>query len=427
MTKHTYIIHIDGDNFFVACEVARLPHLIGKPVIVGEERGIASAMSKEAKRLGVTRGMPIFKIKKEFPEVTILPAHFDLYQHYSIRMASIAEEYCDTVEHYGVDECFGSVTLHIEKNEESFLYEYIQTIQNDLSNKLGISFSVGIARTKTLAKVASKRNKPNGLCVITENNREQILSETPIESIWGIGRALSKRLISSRVGDAGQFVALEEKSIRTRFTQPTVDTYLELKGIQKLSLTHTLSHRKSLQTVRMLSPYSSERSFVFSELSRNIEIVCARMRAMNLKSKKISFFIKQVSFHNNKRSIVADGREVELELYTYNPSDIVKAVESIFNQIFDSTKQYRGTGITVHDLRKTNELPLDLYNDQENKNTSESYTHVFDTLRKKFGSYALYIGSSMRSIQSRNKENDVRTKNHPYEYNLPLPYMGEVF
>lgn len=427
MTKHTYIIHIDGDNFFVACEVARLPHLIGKPVIVGEERGIASAMSKEAKRLGVTRGMPIFKIKKEFPEVTILPAHFDLYQHYSIRMASIAEEYCDTVEHYGIDECFGSVTLHIEKNEESFLYEYIQTIQNDLSKKLGISFSIGIARTKTLAKVASKRNKPNGLCVITENNREQILSETPIESIWGIGRALSKRLVSSRVGDALAFTRVNEKSLRLRFTQPTIDTYLELKCIQRIPLTHSSSHRKSLQTTRMLSPYSSERSFVFSELSRNIEIVCARMRAMNLKSKKISFLIKQVSFHNGKRSVISDGREVELELYTFNQSDMVKAVEHTFNQIFDPSKQYRGTGVTVHELKKTNELPLDLYNNQVNKDNKESYTHVFDSIRKKFGSYALYIGSSMHSINSRNKENDVRTKNHPYEYNLPLPYLGEVF
>lgn len=427
MTKHTYIIHIDGDNFFVACEVARLPHLIGKPVIVGEERGIASAMSKEAKKLGVTRGMPVYKIRKEFPEVTILPAHFDLYQHYSIRMVSIAEEYCDTVEHYGIDECFGSVTLHIEKNEESFLREYIQTLQADLTKRLGISFSVGIARTKTLAKVASKHNKPHGLCVITENNRKDILSQTPIESIWGIGRALSKRLTASRVGDAKTFIDLDEKSLRNRFTQPTLETYHELKGISKLSLTHSLSHRKSLQTTRMLSPYSSERSFVFSELSRNIEIICARMRAMNLKTKKISFFIKQVSFHNDKRSIVSDGREVELELYTYNPSDIVKAIEDIFNQLFDSSKKYRGTGIMVHELRRTNEIPLDLYNNQENKNINESYTHVFDSLRKKFGSYALYIGSSMRSINARDKENTVRNNNHPYEYNLPLPYLGEVF
>ncbi len=427
MTKHTYIIHIDGDNFFVACEVARLPHLVGKPVIVGEERGIASAMSKEAKKLGVTRGMPVYKIKKEFPEVTILPAHFDLYQHYSIRMASIAEEYCDTVEHYGIDECFGSVTLHIEKNEESFLREYIQTLQDDLTKRLGISFSVGIARTKTLAKVASKHNKPNGLCVITEHNRKDILSQTAIESIWGIGRALSKRLVASRVGDAHAFISIDEKSIRRRFTQPTLDTYHELKGIQKISLTHSLSHRKSLQTTRMLSPYSSERSFVFSELSRNCEIICARMRAMNLKTKKISFFIKQVSFYKGKRSIIADGREVEIELYTYNPSDILKAIEGPFNQLFDPAKKYRGTGITVSELRTTNEIPYDLYNNQENKNIKESYTHVFDSLRKKFGSYALYIGSSMRSINARDKENTVRNTNHPYEYNLPLPYLGEVF
>lgn len=427
MTKHTYIIHVDGDNFFVACEVARLPHLNGKPVIVGEERGIASAMSKEAKQLGVTRGMPIFKIKKEFPQVTILPAHFDLYQHYSIRMASIMEQYCDYVEHYSIDECFGSVTLHIEKNEESFLEEYISTLQKDLTKTLGISFSLGIARTKTLAKIASKRNKPHGVCAITEKNRHQILETTPIETIWGIGRAISKRLLASRIGDAKQFIDLQQEIISARFTQPTFDTYQELKGTPKIPLTHNESHRKSLQTTRMMSPYSSERSFVFSELSRNIEIVCARMRTMNLKTKKISFFTKQVSYQKNRRSVVCDGREIELELYTYNPSEMVKAIEHVFNQIFDPTKKYRGTGITVHDLRKTNEIPFDLYNNQITINEKESFTNVFDQLRKKFGSYALYIGSSMQSINSRNKENDIRTKAHPYEYNLPLPYLGEVF
>lgn len=87
------ILHVDGDNFFVSCEVARLPHLYGKPVVVGAERGIATAMNVQAKQLGITRGMPVFKIKKEFPSVTILPAHFELYEKYSDNLFSILTNY----------------------------------------------------------------------------------------------------------------------------------------------------------------------------------------------------------------------------------------------------------------------------------------------------------------------------------------------
>ncbi|MDD5721502.1 MAG: hypothetical protein PHT16_03620, partial [Candidatus Pacebacteria bacterium] len=102
-------LHADGDSFFVACELTLRPELRGKPVVVGEDRGIAVAMSPEAKKLGVTRGMPTFQIKKLFPEVTILSHHFDLYQDISSRMQQILQSYCRTIEVYSIDECFAVV------------------------------------------------------------------------------------------------------------------------------------------------------------------------------------------------------------------------------------------------------------------------------------------------------------------------------
>lgn len=109
MKSKTKILHVDGDNFFVACEVARFPHLKGKPVIVGEERGIASAMSYEAKKLGVHRGMPVFEIRKQFPQVIILPSHFELYEQYALKLYQVLCKYSDTVERYSIDECFALI------------------------------------------------------------------------------------------------------------------------------------------------------------------------------------------------------------------------------------------------------------------------------------------------------------------------------
>src|SRR5690349_5632731 len=104
-----WILHIDGDGFFAYCEIARFPHLRGKPVVVGEDRGIACAMTYEAKRLGITRGMPIFKIRKEFPQVTILSSHFELYEHYARMLFGLLEPQVAVLERYSIDECFALV------------------------------------------------------------------------------------------------------------------------------------------------------------------------------------------------------------------------------------------------------------------------------------------------------------------------------
>ena len=112
-TLHSFpraILHVDGDAFFVACEVAKNPALRGKPVVTGGERGIASAMSYEAKRRGITRAMRISEMKKICPDVIILPSDYETYSLYSMRMYAIVRRYTPAVEEYSIDECFADLT-----------------------------------------------------------------------------------------------------------------------------------------------------------------------------------------------------------------------------------------------------------------------------------------------------------------------------
>ncbi len=160
--KETMIPHIDADAFFVSCEVARLPHLKGKPVIVGGERGIACAMSYEAKALGITRGMPVFEIRKRFPQTVVLPAHFELYYAYQKNLVSFLCERFSCVEVYSIDECF----MEITEEELAFTDTALASLRKEIEETLGISYSLGLARTKTLAKIASKKNKPKGSFVM---------------------------------------------------------------------------------------------------------------------------------------------------------------------------------------------------------------------------------------------------------------------
>ena len=104
------ILHMDGDAFFVGCEMAEHSELQGKAVVTGGERGIVTALSYEAKALGVTRGLPIFQLRKLFPSVIIRPGDYQTYARYSQSMFDIVRRYSDDVEEYSIDECFADLT-----------------------------------------------------------------------------------------------------------------------------------------------------------------------------------------------------------------------------------------------------------------------------------------------------------------------------
>jgi DNA polymerase-4/DNA polymerase V len=144
------IAHVDGDSFFASCEQALHSEYKGRPLVVGGERGIATAMSKEAKLLGITRGMQNHKIKSQFPECIIVPSDYESYSLFSLRIFAIARRYTPTVEEYSIDECFADVT-GLRKSLKMSYVEITQSIKADLQRELGVTFSVGLAPSKVMA------------------------------------------------------------------------------------------------------------------------------------------------------------------------------------------------------------------------------------------------------------------------------------
>ena len=187
--KHYYypraIVHVDGDGFFAACEVARDPSLRGKPVVTGAERGIVSAATYEAKALGISRGIRLSEVKKICPEAIILSSDYELYSLYSLRMNEIMRRYTPEVEEYGIDECFGDITGM--RRVHHMDYEAIaKAIKDDLQRELDITFSVGLSCTKVLAKIGSKYAKPNGLTPIRLVEKDTVdWATTRCRATWG--------------------------------------------------------------------------------------------------------------------------------------------------------------------------------------------------------------------------------------------------
>lgn len=421
MQSHeSYILHIDGDAFFAQCECAQFPHLRGKPVVVGQERGIAVAFTYEAKALGITRAMPIFKIRKEFPQVIILPSHFELYKMYSAKFIAIVRRFIHTVEEYSIDECFAEITFSEAKSWEE-AEVLARKIKEAVQKETGLTFSFGLARTKGLAKIASKKEKPDGCTVMTPEKETAYLESTPIDKVWGVGYRTAPRLSRIGITTARHLRDLPESFVQKHFAKPLEELWCELRGIRLYSCEHTDEDPHSLQATRTFTPASSDPKLVFSELSKNIETACIRLRREKLLTNHVSVFIKTSEFKYRTT-------ECHLTSYTDNPVDILKVLRPHFDSIFDSKFRYRASGITLLSLRPKSACTNDLFGEQKSTFKQSTVMHAIDRLRDVYGKNVVFLGSSMNALLRRNSETEKQEKKNsvPYQWNLPLPYMGEV-
>ncbi|HTE48345.1 MAG TPA: DNA polymerase IV [Candidatus Paceibacterota bacterium] len=422
------ILHIDGDCFFASCEVAKNPALRGKPVVTGQERGIASSMTYEAKRMGVTRGMRLFEIKKICPDVIILPSDYETYSLYSERMYNIVRRYTSDVEEYSIDECFADLTglrrpLHMS-------YEMMaERIKRELNSELGMTFSVGLSATKVLSKVASKWAKPDGLTFIPLRKAPEFLAKVPTEKIWGIGSQTSALLAKYGVRTALDFALRDESWVRSHVSKPYFEIWQELHGRVVYELNLEPKHiYKSISKTKTFTPPRTDRAYIFSQLSKNIENACIKARRHGLATPLIYFFLKTQDFRYH-------GMAVLLSAAVSVPQEIIAVVEKVFEKVYRPRTQYRATGIILMKLQENIMTQMDLFGKSLSVETTKKIYISMDTLSAKFGKHAVFLGSSFqamtegthkgeRGVSSQRAANIF--KGETKRKRLHIPMLGEV-
>ena len=257
----------DCNNFYCSCERVFRPDLVGKPVVVlSNNDGCIIARSEEAKALGYKMGDPFYQMKEklEAEGVTIFSSNYTLYGSLSNRVMSMLSHYSPQLDQYSIDESFFEVDKSIaaaffQENQssektDSLLHRYGARISSDVLRAVGIPISIGIAETKTLAKIASKFAKKykgyQGCCLIdTEERRHKALSLFPIEDVWGIGRQIARKLDYMGIRTAAQLADQKESWVRCHFNITTVRTWKELNGENCISI-EELPQKKSICTSR---------------------------------------------------------------------------------------------------------------------------------------------------------------------------------
>jgi DNA polymerase-4/DNA polymerase V len=415
MTKEkTMILHLDADAFFVACEVARLPALKGKPVIVGGERGIACAMSYEAKALGITRAMPVFEIKRKHPEVVILPAHFELYHSYRDNLISFLRKRFAKIEVYSIDECF----IEIRECELAFTEEALEELQKEIAEFMGISYSLGLADTKTLAKIASKKNKPHGSYYLRKDDETGFLYKLSLSSLWGIGRRMTKTLADLGLMTVRDLLFTSDTLLQKSFSIQLLRTKQELLGIKCYPVQENHAYQKGMQVTRSFAR-TGDIAFVLSELSTNAEEFCINLQKQNLEVESLEIWIKQVK---NGRDVYL-SKDILLEEPTNNHRTLLKALSGTLSEIRKSGKGVmRGTGINGKTVPKNRDQTCKLFTTTLEVDT----TSLLSSLRSDFGHSALMTLGSMTATNKRIRERNRHDSESLYLRGLPYPYLGEA-
>lgn len=432
--KKEWVLHIDGDAFFASVEQSRRPELWGKPVVVGQERGIATAMSYEAKALGIERGAPIFKVKKEYKNVTILSSHFELYNKYARALANILSEHTDVLETYSIDECF-AIIYDTEEN----LIKRVQELKTYVQKKLGITYSFGASTTKVLAKVASKRNKPNGLCFLLNNQDiETALKDTKVDKIWGLGFATCRKLNSYSFHTAYDFITKTmPQPLLDMFSINILETKDELMGIKKFSVSSEHNHKKSIQSTRAFINKTGDKSIIKSELSKNLETAISELYKNKLYTNRVVLFVKEYkdpTFKYNHKSKVI-SQEFYLPNFSQNSLSVSMYINEFIERLFDrnngidtGTKHlYKSSGVVLTNLRIRDEIPISLFEDESvSLNNEVGMNNLINKLKTKYGFGAIALGSSVSALNNRQNDRETRDQVDNYIYGLPYKYLGEI-
>ncbi len=393
--KERAIVHFDGDSFFASVEQALNYTLRGKPVVTGAERGAATSVSYEAKRMGVSRSMSMRQIKEMCPGVVVVNSDYRAYAMFAHRMYRIVRRFAPLVEEYSVDECFADITgLDIAYGMS---YEEIALdIKAALEQSLGVTFGVGLAPTKVLAKAASKFRKPAGFTHISLATKEEYLTQVPIGAVWGIGRSMTSQLQLLGITTALEFA---NKSaawvVGNGIAKPYRAIWHELNGTQVFEL--HLEERQDIGSIiksRTFSPPSKNKAFVYSQLAKNVERACERARAAGILPRAMSFYLKTQEF--------LYGRvELTLPVATADPRELLRLIAPRFETIYKPRTEYRATGVSLHAMVPEAKATTDLFGEGSTSRSNSAVFESLDKLNQRYGQQTVFVGSSMQAINYR--------------------------
>lgn len=365
----------DCNNFFASCERVFRPDLNGKPVVVlSNNDGCIIARSEEAKAIGITMGMPAFQAQGLMQKygVTVFSGNYQLYGDMSQRVMSILRSRVPAIEVYSVDEAFldmdnmrfGAGILPGTNEEIDAAEEFGRRLSAEIKRSTGIPVSIGLAPTKTLAKIGSKLCKKNpsmrGCHAIREEERLEVLSRFPLDDVWGIGRRYGARLHQMGLNTAGDFLRLPEMMVESLMGTPGVHTWRELNGIPCIEFEHTTANKQSICISRSFRKEMTTLAELNTAVITFASAVAEKLRKQGSCASQIGVFIYTNRFREDNPQDFANTVFI-FETPTDSTLEIARAAQISLARIFRQGYAYKKAGIVAEKLIRKDNVQQSLF------------------------------------------------------------------
>ncbi len=397
---------VDGNNFYVSCERVFQPALNSVPVVVlSNNDGCAIARSNEAKALGIAMGAPWFQIKhlEASAGLVALSANFGLYGDMSDRMMRLAAALGPRQEIYSIDESF--IDLAGVRGD---LVERSHAIRSRILQGTGIPCGIGIGRTKTLAKLANHiaktaERKPGSypeqlaqvcnLESLSVPERDAVFAATPVGEVWGVGRQISKKLLTGGVNTVQDLLRLDLATVRRQFSVVLERTVLELRGTPCIELEHMAQAKKEIACTRSFGRPITELHHLNEAVTEFASRAAEKVRKQQGMAAQVLVYIRTSPFRKDDRQY-SRSVTVPLRRPSADTAVLVQSALRGLSSIFVEGFRYAKAGVMLLDLQsdRVQQGELDLENDQTEDRSRLML--AMDTLNRRFGKGKVHLASA---------------------------------
>jgi DNA polymerase V len=384
----------DCNNFYASCERVFEPQLEGRPVVVlSNNDGCVIARSEEAKVLGFKVGDPIFKCKEVIKQhkVVVRSSNFALYGDMSRRVMQAIRLFSPDVEVYSIDEAFIKLDGLQGRNYE----DVMRQMRAAILQWTGITVSIGIGGTKTLAKLANhyaKKNIEVGGVAKIPDMPDEMFKTVKVEDVWGIGRQWSKKLRNIGINTAFDLVSMNPEDIRHSFNVIAMKTVMELRGCKYFTFEQSPEQRKTLLRSRSFSNPVISWQELSEAIASHATRAAEKLRNEDLVARVLRVFF-HTSVHNKTDPRNSAHATVELMPPTNMTHTIIKAAINAAKPLWKSGFKYKRAGIQLIDL-SSGPVQCSLFDSQEEQTRDKRMMVLLDAVNTSMGAGTLHFAAT---------------------------------
>ncbi len=394
---------LDCNNFYVSCERVFRPDLHNKPVVVlSNNDGCFISRSDESKALGIPMGAPLFKYKEliEKEKVECFSANFSLYGDFSQRVMNIIAQHCADIEIYSIDEAFLDFTKQILNVP---IYSYLSDLRNKILQWTGIPTSIGVASTKTLAKIANRIAKKfpertNNVYIIdNEEKRIKALKWIEVEDIWGIGRRYTKKLKTLNIKTAFDYTQLSDTWIKTNMTINGLRIKHELLGISCIKI-EQVKDKQNISVGRTFEKEICNINDLKERIAAFTSKAAAKIRKQHSVCGSILIYIHSNFFKKNEIPFYKQSF-INLPIHTSSSIELVKYAKIGLEKIYKEPQPIKKAGIVLSNILPNKYINLNLF--QEYKEKQNKLMKTIDFIQSQHGEHSIHLASHYPSLKLR--------------------------